>query len=223
MFNGTINGFGLSMVFISLTACVSPQERFNTAVKNAGEKDNQLCMQKYQEIEHTLLPLKNKIRVIRQDTKPITLEMRSDESYVSEIEKQAIIKSSELSNYCDSLAQQTAIKFYDERYGNAFQIFSESYMENLSELYAGKITYGEFNRKSAVQSAEWDKLISNINEFYRKERQLQSEVNFNERMMLLNYGAKMLTPNLGPAMPAPRSPMQTQCNQMAGFFNCTSW
>jgi hypothetical protein len=129
------------------------QEKFEAQQKIANElvmRANQKCDQKL--ADSRILPLIGKVGMRGDET---TFLMLTNQSYPNEIEKKAILVFAEAKTKCSRF-------FIDANanglYGKQMQ---QAFMAILSDLYSGKITYGQFGKARNDISSSFNELERN--------------------------------------------------------------
>lgn len=188
----------ITLLVIVLTGCASQQ--FKKVAKQCDDKA--IIMEPY------FSSIKNKVKIPSIQTE-LTLGMLSNTQYANDSEKLAIEKLFELYEYCLTAYKNTAISTYNAEYGGVFIEQITLSRENASDLYSGKITYGEYNKKTEERNKLGAQRIDALEAKYH-------EIELNNSINLMNKGVQMMTP--------PQPLMRNiNCHQTGIYTNCQSW
>ena len=200
--------FITSIAVITLSGCAHlnyQQARIDKKMEEAGQQ----CNDKAKAMESHFPQIKNKI-VIPSIQPELSLDMLSNEEYATDSEKSEISKVYELHEYCLTAMKNVGVSELSAEYGDVFAEQIALSRENASNLYARKITFGEYNKRSVEIKTLSFKQLGALDSKYREIRMRQS----NQLMM---QGLQLMAP------PQAQSSQNIRCQNIGTFTNCQSW
>lgn len=187
------------VVFTTLLAGCAQQE-----LRKDVQAHDEICdMKTHSDLANLngLMPLNN------AELKNISLKMLANNSIASDAEKESLEKYDAYMSPCISHSEQMIKKHFGsmpEVYG-LHKVLQTGYKNNLSLLYTGKITYGEYNKNIDMMNAKWIEASTNIAALYQRRQQDAA------REMGNIYLQQML-----------KQPSYTNCIGMGNTVNCTT-
>lgn len=216
----------IAMVFVAGCANTFDHQRALMAQmeqqkQEENSKNRKLCTMRFSEVIDSIQILRDKILLNAREDAPANL--LANNSYPNEQEKQALLLFGDALEYCAKLSQSYFQKYFNSEYISVAVQSLNIGKNDFLDLYEGRITYGEYNKRRLSLASYQDGKISELDAKYReiaRQEQLQAQqLQMQRSAILLDYSARMLQPN--PAY-VPQ-PMHIQCQNMGVYTNCTRW
>lgn len=162
-----------------------------------------------------------------RDVTDITTAMLSDDSYPTAEEKPLISKWSDARARCFATYTST---LKEDMPPEAFEVVKASVDKQkilASDLYAGRLTYGQFNRTRISDKQSVDSAFQRIRELSMARQDQDAERK--RQILLMQLQSQLNRPPASTALPAPymmplpaTTPTQTNCTTVGNQVNCVS-
>ena len=190
-----------------------------------------------------LQPLKGKVALGNINSQ--TIEILANDNKPNKSEKSALLKWDELRKPCVKQSMEWSNSNFAPNIAILIDRLRSQFQANLADLYAGKITYGQFAKARQANVDDLKAQAANINQqnqnSYNQQQQRQQELNQQAQaqddaqrralaaQMIMNnkpYQAPMpqaASPYQMPQLQAPKAPTNTNCRMIGNTMNCTTY
>lgn len=159
-------------------------------------------------------PLRGKI-VIDVGQVP-TLPMLSDSAHPSQQERDALAVLDPIHSACNGGVISVLTRHFPPEYAALGNEVASALRANRAELYAGRISYGEYNQMEQAVNAALQSRLQQLDAKYQAMAQQQQAIK--DQQLINSLGAL----NMLNQAAMPRAPVNTTCSQLGNFVNCTT-